>query len=55
MVPEVRFAVNYRLLCWRRGGRAARLQTRLLMIVNLLNGRQPQQTATVLHAHRDTV
>jgi transposase len=55
IVPKVRYAVKQRLLRWLRSCRDAGLKTRLLIVLNLLNGRSPPQTADVLHVHRDTV
>ncbi len=55
IVPKVRYAVKERLLRWLRRCADAGLKTRLLIIVNLLNGRDPRQTAAVLHVHRATV
>jgi transposase len=55
IVPGVRSAVKQRLLRLLRSCRSAGLKTRLLIIVNLLNGRAPGPTAQVLHVHRDTV
>lgn len=55
IVPQVRYAVKQRLLRWLRSCTDAGLKTRLLIVVNLLNGRSPPQTAEVLHVHRDTV
>lgn len=55
IVPQLRYAVKQRLLRWLRRCRDAGLKTRLLIVVNLLSGRSPPQTAEVLHVHRDTV
>lgn len=55
IVPPIRFAVKQRLLRRLRGCRDAGLKTRLLILVNLVNGRSPRQTAEVLQVHRDTV
>jgi transposase len=55
IVPKVRYAVKQRLLRLLRHCPQAGLKTRLLIIVNLLNGRSPGLTAEVLHVHRDTV
>ncbi len=55
IVPPLRFAVKQRLLKNLRHCRNAGLKTRYLIIVNLSNGRSPQQTAAVLGVHRDTV
>ena len=55
IVPPVRYAGKQRLLHLLRRCRSAGLKTRLLIVVNLLNGRDPRQTADVLHVHRGTV
>jgi transposase len=55
IVPRPRFAVKQRLLKHLRQSRNAGLRTRYLIVVNLWAGRSPQQTAEVLHVHRDTV
>src|SRR5260370_42521591 len=55
ILPKVRFAVKQRLLRHLRDCRTAGLKTRLLIVVNLLQGRHPLHTAHVLKVHRDTV
>jgi transposase len=55
IVPKVRYAVKQRLLRLLRSCTQARLKIRLLIVVNLLNGRSPRQTADVLRVHRATV
>jgi transposase len=55
LVPPLRFAVKQRLLKQLRSCRNAALKTRFLIIINLVNGRTPPQTAAVLQVHRDTV
>jgi putative transposase len=55
ILPNVRFVVKQRLLRHLRTCRAAGLKTRLLIVVNLLEGRHPLHTARVLKVHRDTV
>lgn len=55
IVPKVRSAVKQRLLGLLRRCTQAGRTTRLLILINLLNGRDPRQTADVLHVHRDTV
>jgi transposase len=55
ILPKVRFAVKQRLLRWLRRCTDGGLKTRLLIIVNLVSGRRPRDTAQALHIHRDTV
>jgi len=55
IVPKVRLSVKQRLLRQLRGCRNAGLQTRLLIIINLLNGRGAYETAAVLGIHNTTV
>src|SRR5438132_6421791 len=55
IVPKVRLSVKQRLLRQLRGCRNAGLQTRLLIIINLLNGRSAYETAEVLGVHNTTV
>jgi putative transposase len=55
ILPTVRSAVKRRLLRHLRACRTSGLKTRLLIIVNLLEGRHPLHTARVLKVHRDTV
>lgn len=55
IVPRLRLSVKDRLLRHLRLCRHPGLKTRYLIIVNLLAGRCPQQTATVLALHRATV
>jgi putative transposase len=54
LVPTVRLAVKRRLLRHLRRAATAGLKTRLLIIINLLEGRHPSHTARVLKVHRDT-
>jgi transposase len=55
IVPRLRLSVKDRLLRHLRLCRDPGLKTRYLVIVNLLAGRCPQQTAAVLALHRATV
>jgi transposase len=55
IVPAVRYAVKQRLLRLLRRCRTPGLKTRLLIVLNLLNGRTPSQTAAVLCVDRSTV
>jgi len=55
ILPKVRFAVKQRLLKHLRQCRTTGLKTRLLIIINLLEGRAPLEVAHVLKVHRDTV
>jgi transposase len=55
IVPRLRLSVKNRLLRHLRLCRDPGLKTRYLIIVNLLAGRCPQQTAAVLALHRATV
>jgi len=55
IVPKVRFSVKQRLLRQLRRCRNAGLRTRLLIIINLLNGRGAYETAAVLGIHNTTV
>src|SRR5262245_54321099 len=55
IVPTVRFAVKQRLLKHLRRCDSTGLKTRLLIVINLLEGRRPLDTAHALKVHRDTV
>jgi transposase len=55
IVPRLRRSVKDRLLRHLRLCRDPGLKTRYLVVVNLLAGRGPQQTAAVLALHRATV
>jgi putative transposase len=55
ILPTVRVAVKQRLLKHLRCCASSGLKTRLLIIINLLEGRLPLDVASVLKVHRDTV
>ena len=55
IVPVLRGSAKDRLCRHLRTCREAKLRTRYLIILNLLNGRTPTQTAGVLHVSRSTV
>ena len=55
ILPAVRFAVKQRLLRHLRRCDSAGHKTRLLIVINLLEGRRPLDTAHTLKVHRDTV
>jgi transposase len=55
IIPRLRVADKEKLCRHLRSCRDAKLKLRLLMVLNLVNGRSPQQTATALHVDRSTV
>jgi transposase len=55
ILPPLRFSVKQRLLKLLRGCRDARLKTRYLIILQLHRGRAPNDIASALFVHRDTV
>jgi putative transposase len=55
ILPTLRFAVKQRLLRNLSRCRHAALKIHYLIIVNLVNGRQPKTTADLLAIHRSTV
>lgn len=55
IVPALRGSAKDRLCRQLRKCREAKLRTRYLIILNLLNGRSPTQTARVLQVSRSTV
>jgi transposase len=55
IVLRVRFSVKERLLKYLRCCRDAEVKLRLLVIINLINGRSARQTAEVLNIHNTTV
>ena len=55
ILPKTAFAVKYKVIRHMRDCRDAGLKGRYLIIVNLLNGRSPAQTAEVLNVTRSTV
>mgnify|MGYP001205433375 CR=1 FL=1 len=55
ILPKSAFAVKHRIVRHMRECRDADLKTRYLIIVNLLHGRSPRQTAAALGVARSTV
>jgi transposase len=55
IVPHLRFAVKDKLRKALRRCRLAAVRLRYLMILNLVNGRSPYQTAEMLDVHNTTV
>jgi transposase len=55
IIPRLRVSDKDKLRRHLRACDDAKLKLRLLMVMNLLNGRSAQQTATVLHVARSTV
>jgi len=55
IIPRLRVSDKERLCRHLRDCRDSKLKLRYLMVVNLINGRSPQQTAAVLHVARSTI
>ena len=55
IIPPLRFAAKQRLIERMRKCRDAKLKTRYLIIVNLINDRSSRKTAEVLGVARSTV
>lgn len=55
ILPNVRFSVKEKLCKGLRRCRNAGVRIRYLIVINLLNGRSPRQTAEVLGVHNTTV